>query len=112
MIIGPVMNALDKTWHPEHFVCAQCSRTFPDGNFVEHEGKAYCEDDYNELFGARCAHCMKPITDTCISAIGRVYHPDHFFCAGCGCELRGQVCSSIQYTLFILMFICAAIQGA
>lgn len=90
MIIGPVVNGMDKQWHPEHFVCAQCGRPFPAGNFVEHEGKAYCEDDYNELFGARCNYCMKPITDTCINAIGKVYHPEHFYCAGCSTELRGK----------------------
>ena len=87
------MNAMEKTWHAEHFVCAQCGRTFPGGNFLEMDGKAYCEDDYNELFGPKCAFCMKPITDTCINAVGRTYHPDHFYCNSCGIELRGKVSS-------------------
>lgn len=90
MIIGAVVNAMDKQWHAEHFVCAQCGRPFPNGNFLEMEGRPYCEDDYNELFGPKCAYCTKPITDTCINAVGRTYHPDHFYCHNCGTELRGK----------------------
>lgn len=90
MIIGAVVNAMEKQWHAEHFVCAQCGRPFPGGNFLEQDGRPYCEDDYNELFGPKCAFCMKPITDTCINAVGRVYHPDHFYCSSCGTELRGK----------------------
>jgi len=89
-IIGPVVNALEQTWHPEHFLCAQCGKPFRGGNFVEQDGKAYCDDDFNELYGPKCATCLKPITDKCINAIGKVYHPEHFFCAGCGTELRGK----------------------
>jgi formylmethanofuran dehydrogenase subunit E len=90
MIIGAVTNAMEKTWHAEHFVCTQCGRPFPNGAFVEMDGKPYCEEDYNELFGPKCAFCMKPITDTCITAVGRAYHPEHFYCNSCGVELRGK----------------------
>jgi hypothetical protein len=37
VVIGKVVNALGKTWHPEHFVCCTCSQPFPGGKFVEHE---------------------------------------------------------------------------
>lgn len=90
MIIGPVINAMEKTWHPEHFVCTQCGRSFPENDFLEHEGKPYCEADYNELFGPKCTFCNGPITETIINALGRSYHPEHFFCTGCNVELRGK----------------------
>lgn len=90
MVIGPVTNALDKQWHPECFVCMACRKPFKSGNFVEHDGKPYCDDDFNNLFGPKCAGCLKPVTDKCINAVGKTYHPECFYCAGCGTELRGK----------------------
>ena len=49
------ITALNKNWHPEHFVCAACRKPFGTANFVEKDGKAYCRRDYEELFGLRCA---------------------------------------------------------
>eukprot|EP01112_Ceratiomyxa_fruticulosa_P004300 TRINITY_DN1478_c0_g1_i2.p1 TRINITY_DN1478_c0_g1~~TRINITY_DN1478_c0_g1_i2.p1 ORF type:complete len:450 (-),score=81.48 TRINITY_DN1478_c0_g1_i2:268-1617(-) len=90
MVIGPVINAMDKSWHPDHFICANCNKPFPGGNFVEQDDKPYCDDCYSEFFGPRCHTCLKPIADKCINACGRVYHPEHFFCNDCGTELRGK----------------------
>jgi len=90
MVIGPVINAMDKQWHPECFVCAACKKPFKGGNFVEQDGKPYCDDDFNNLFGPKCPNCTKPVTDKCINAIGKMYHPECFYCAGCGTELRGK----------------------
>jgi paxillin len=36
------VTALNNTWHPEHFFCAQCGRPFGDEGFHEKDGKAYC----------------------------------------------------------------------
>jgi len=90
MIIGVCINALGKTYHKEHFVCNHCNLPFPGGQYIEHEGNPYCDKDYNELFCPRCASCKQPISDKCISALGRKYHPDHFTCAGCGMNLVGK----------------------
>jgi len=57
---------------------------------VEQDGKPYCDDDFNNLFGPKCATCLKPIVDKCISAVGNTYHPECFFCEGCGIGLRGK----------------------
>jgi len=89
MIIGVTTNALGKSYHPEHFVCAYCKLPFRN-NFIEHENKLYCEDDYLELFSPRCHSCQKAIEDTCINAVGNKYHPDCFVCSGCGDKLRGK----------------------
>jgi len=90
MIIGICINALGKAFHPDHFVCNHCNKPFPGGNFVEHEGEPYCETDYNSLFCARCHGCQQPITDKCVSAAGKKFHPDHFTCTGCGMSLIGK----------------------
>jgi hypothetical protein len=90
MILGQVLNAIGKTYHPNHFVCTHCNQPFPAGVFVEHEEKPYCEAHYNELFCPRCANCSQPITDKCVTAFGNKYHPQHFTCTGCGLNLVGK----------------------
>ena len=43
-------NALDQTWHKDHFVCTECKEPFPDLGFFEKDKKPYCENDYRRLF--------------------------------------------------------------
>lgn len=60
-IIKGYIKALGKLWHEEHFVCTKCAK--PIGKrFFERNARAYCKDDYLELFGEKCALCHKPIT--------------------------------------------------
>lgn len=77
------IDALGRTWHPEHFFCSQCGCNFPDGKFIEHEGKAYCEEDYNNMFASNCGRCNKPILDDLIEAMGQLWHGDCFHCTTC-----------------------------
>lgn len=58
-----VVIALGKMWHPEHYVCCQCGEELGHRNFFERAGKAYCEDDYHDMFSPRCAYCNGPIKD-------------------------------------------------
>ncbi|VDP07153.1 unnamed protein product [Soboliphyme baturini] len=83
-IIGQVVIALGKMWHPEHFVCAHCGEEIGHDNFFERSGRGYCENDYHNLFSPRCAYCNGPIKDKCITALDTTWHPEHFFCAQCG----------------------------
>ncbi|KAG5896459.1 hypothetical protein JTB14_002600 [Gonioctena quinquepunctata] len=83
-IVGQVITALGKTWHPEHFTCAHCSQELGTRNFFEREAKPYCEPDYHNLFSPRCAYCNGPILDKCVTALEKTWHMDHFFCAQCG----------------------------
>lgn len=62
-IVGQVITALGKTWHPEHFTCAHCTQELGTRNFFEREGKPFCETDYHNLFSPRCAYCNGPILD-------------------------------------------------
>jgi len=90
MVIGVCLNALGKSYHGDCFVCNHCNKPFPGGAFVEHEGNPYCETDYNQLFCARCQVCQTPITDKCVNAAGKKFHPEHFACSGCGENLVGK----------------------
>ncbi|KAK9881781.1 hypothetical protein WA026_017299 [Henosepilachna vigintioctopunctata] len=83
-IVGQVITALGKTWHPEHFTCTHCSQELGTRNFFEREGKPYCEVDYHNLFSPRCAYCNGPILDKCVTALEKTWHMEHFFCAQCG----------------------------
>ncbi|CAG8461130.1 6435_t:CDS:2 [Diversispora eburnea] len=83
-ISGTVLSALGKKWHPEHFTCTHCNNTLEHVGFFEKDGKPYCHLDYHELFSQRCASCNTPIEGQQISALGKVWHPGHFFCRECG----------------------------
>ncbi|XP_026476830.1 paxillin-like isoform X2 [Ctenocephalides felis] len=83
-IVGQVITALGKTWHPEHFVCNHCNQELGTRNFFERDGHPYCEPDYHNLFSPRCAYCNGAILDKCVTALEKTWHTEHFFCAQCG----------------------------
>jgi endogenous inhibitor of DNA gyrase (YacG/DUF329 family) len=76
---GFEIESLGGWFHADCFNCDVCKRPFDDEYpFVPHEGKAYCEVHYEELFLPSCAACQKPITDGKISnAFGRTFHARH-----------------------------------
>ena len=74
------VTALNATWHPEHFFCAQCGRPFGDDGFHEKDGKAFCRADYFEMFAPKCGGCARAIVDNYISALSRHWHPECFAC--------------------------------
>ncbi|KJH51006.1 LIM domain protein [Dictyocaulus viviparus] len=85
-IIGQVVIALGKMWHPEHYTCFECGLELGNRNFFERNGRAYCEEDYHNHFSPRCASCNGPIKDRCVSALKKNYHVQCFTCAECGQE--------------------------
>uniref|UniRef100_A0A915CD47 LIM zinc-binding domain-containing protein n=1 Tax=Parascaris univalens TaxID=6257 RepID=A0A915CD47_PARUN len=89
-IVGQVVIALGKMWHPEHYVCCQCGEELGHRNFFERGGKAYCENDYHDIFSPRCAYCNGPIKDRCVTALGKTFHAEHFVCAECGREFGDE----------------------
>ncbi|KAM6460635.1 leupaxin isoform 2-T2 [Liasis olivaceus] len=83
-IAGKVVTALGKIWHPEHFTCAQCGKEVGSLPFYERDNKAYCQEDYHQLFSPRCAYCTAPIREKILTAMDQTWHPEHFFCTHCG----------------------------
>ncbi|KAI8895646.1 hypothetical protein BC833DRAFT_600484 [Globomyces pollinis-pini] len=85
------IDALESWFHINCFRCLVCKRLFGDDfPYVPHEGKAYCEQHYQELFLSNCAACGEPITDGKIShAFGRVFHSRHLRCTICKHRIRG-----------------------
>jgi len=45
------VTALDRAWHPEHFVCAACGKPIGRASFYAHEDKPYCKACYGKRIG-------------------------------------------------------------
>ncbi|MEX2684363.1 MAG: protein DA1 [Candidatus Sigynarchaeota archaeon] len=72
------VKALGKTWHPEHFTCAACGRSLVDSPYFERAGKLYCQLDFKNLVGVKCAVCGDVIEGTFLKNYwGDVYHARH-----------------------------------
>ncbi|CAG7817040.1 unnamed protein product [Allacma fusca] len=80
-------NAMGKTWHPQCFKCAVCSKKLSPSNFFERDGIPYCEDDYHNKFSPKCAGCAAPIKENPLHAMNKTWHPNCFKCAVCGKKL-------------------------
>lgn len=109
------VTALEKTWHTEHFFCAQCGQQFGEEGFHERDGKPYCRADYFDMFAPKCGGCSKPIMENYISALNTQWHPDCFVCKvstsllktlsrqslveNCNMNATGNVCSLTQIPL-------------
>lgn len=62
-ITGHYTTALGESWHPDHFVCAQCRKPFAGKSFYEREHKAYCENCFHGRFSPRCQICGATMRD-------------------------------------------------
>uniref|UniRef100_A0A671YKC2 Transforming growth factor beta-1-induced transcript 1 protein n=1 Tax=Sparus aurata TaxID=8175 RepID=A0A671YKC2_SPAAU len=82
-VVGQVVTALGKVWHPEHFVCSECEIELGSRNFFEKDGRPYCESDYFTLFSPHCAQCNKPILNKMVTALDKNWHPECFCCVKC-----------------------------
>lgn len=88
-ITGAYITAMDKTWHAECFRCEQCGKPFRGKQYMEHDGRPYCEDCYHELFSPRCAVCGDPLRkEFLINSWGDQFHArhkdEHPECYSCG----------------------------
>jgi len=81
-IVGQAVNAIGRRWHPEHFVCTICGSSFSDGKYFEKDGKPYCDKDYKTKF-LNCRSCGQPITGEAVTALGAMWHSEHFSCQVC-----------------------------
>ncbi|KAL0984487.1 hypothetical protein UPYG_G00142130 [Umbra pygmaea] len=82
-VVGQVVTALGRVWHPEHFVCSECEMELGSRNFFEKDGRPYCETDYFTLYSPHCAHCNKPILNKMVTALDKNWHPECFCCVKC-----------------------------
>eukprot|EP01126_Amoeba_proteus_P061017 TRINITY_DN8148_c0_g2_i2.p1 TRINITY_DN8148_c0_g2~~TRINITY_DN8148_c0_g2_i2.p1 ORF type:complete len:235 (-),score=31.87 TRINITY_DN8148_c0_g2_i2:249-953(-) len=91
-IVGRMVSAVGKTYHPEHFVCDYCSQPFPGGKFMISPNKdLLCETDFMEIYAKICAICNEIIRGRVVTiSSGLAFHSEHFICVGCGTNLVGK----------------------
>ncbi|OXA50003.1 Paxillin [Folsomia candida] len=82
-IMGAMVTALDKMWHPEHFLCVHCGIELRSPMYLEHDGQPYCKVCHGKLFLPPCAGCGKDITGNYIKAMEKIWHPPCFQCTRC-----------------------------
>ncbi|XP_036429188.1 transforming growth factor beta-1-induced transcript 1 protein-like isoform X1 [Colossoma macropomum] len=82
-VVGQVVTALGRVWHPEHFVCSECECELGNRNFFEKDSRPYCEPDYFSLYSPHCAQCNKPILNKMVTALDKNWHPECFCCVKC-----------------------------
>lgn len=80
IIKGPYISALGKSWHPDHFVCTECSAPFQGNQFHKHGDRPYCEKHFNLLFAEKCGKCGLNIEGQVFEALEKKYHLDCFTC--------------------------------
>ncbi|KAI7820313.1 hypothetical protein BC939DRAFT_399597 [Gamsiella multidivaricata] len=83
-ISGMMITAMGKRWHSDHFVCCVCDQNLEHVQFFQRDGLPYCHLDYHEKFSPKCGHCNSAIENECLTALGKSWHPGHFFCRECG----------------------------
>ncbi|CAD5231789.1 unnamed protein product [Bursaphelenchus xylophilus] len=77
------ISALGKTYHQEHFTCAQCGKALDSEGYHEKDGYAYCNEDFYQTYAPKCKGCEKPITAKFITALDTHWHPECFVCDVC-----------------------------
>ena len=81
---GQALIALDLHWHVWCFKCSHCKVPL-HGEYVAKEGRAYCEKDYQKLFGITCVYCKRYITGKVLQAgEAHHFHPSCARCSKCG----------------------------
>ncbi|EGC37101.1 hypothetical protein DICPUDRAFT_54237 [Dictyostelium purpureum] len=77
--------------HSEHYRCEECGCEFNVGKTChEYEGRLYCYEDYQKQILNICGSCAKPIVGRSITALGKVWHPEHFTCTTCQVPFAGS----------------------
>lgn len=82
-ILGEIIQAMGKTYHPEHFICYNCRDPLGTRPFFEVKGNTFCEKCFQGIHCPPCAHCGKPVVDRTITALGKSWHVEHFICTQC-----------------------------
>lgn len=83
MCFQPCVQAIGKTYHPDHFTCNNCGKQIGSEGFNVDRGMPYCEPCYKDMFCIKCAGCRKAIGggDRWVEAIGDSWHAHCFKCS-------------------------------
>uniref|UniRef100_A0A3Q0S589 LIM homeobox transcription factor 1-alpha n=1 Tax=Amphilophus citrinellus TaxID=61819 RepID=A0A3Q0S589_AMPCI len=84
------------SWHEGCLQCSECQQPLADTCYSR-DTKLYCKNDYQQLFAARCSHCLEKIvpTEFVMRAQDSVYHLSCFCC----CVCQRQLCKGDKFVL-------------
>uniref|UniRef100_A0A1I8IS40 Adaptor protein enigma n=1 Tax=Macrostomum lignano TaxID=282301 RepID=A0A1I8IS40_9PLAT len=94
-IVGPVVRALQASWHPTCFACHRCGRVLADA-FVKSLGRALCrecnlEERMQSTVRYLCKRCKDFVDEAeLLRYRGDNYHAYHFACTTCRIELTAE----------------------
>ncbi|MBI2419487.1 MAG: protein DA1 [Ignavibacteriales bacterium] len=83
------------TYHPEHFLCAECKKPI-QGTFTKFNSIYFHQECAAQKAGLLCAYCKKSLEDQFITWEQKLYHSDCFKnfvvpkCVICGKPIEGE----------------------
>jgi hypothetical protein len=97
---GGFVTVKGLSFHPQHFVCANCGTSLQSGLGSSSNGvyifesfgtkpRAMCGCCHASASGRICCSCSKPIVGSHVVADGRQYHSSCWTCADCKRALTG-----------------------
>ncbi|CAF3145155.1 unnamed protein product [Rotaria socialis] len=93
-IVGRIIRALQKCFHPDCFRCQLCQAPLIETGFSKYNEKALCRDCHVKekakdahLSKQSCATCHQMIDNKYVKFKGDFHHSYHFQCASCQAEL-------------------------
>ncbi|XP_054857591.1 filamin-binding LIM protein 1 isoform X2 [Eublepharis macularius] len=78
----PAIQAMNKQYHAECFLCRVCHSALAGQPFFQKEGRPLCAACYKNTL-EKCAKCQALILDQIVRAVGSRYHPECFVCVEC-----------------------------
>lgn len=92
-IEGDYVQAMGKTFHVDHFFCAQCGKPFQEGQ--QHhiiEGHAYCSPCHDVKTAEKCWRCSHVfnVNDPIIEVLDRLWCETCYSCEECGVGLKEE----------------------
>ncbi|KAG9465511.1 hypothetical protein GDO78_018171 [Eleutherodactylus coqui] len=90
-----LLKAMGKSYHPECFTCAVCSRPLQGEPFiVDQNSLPHCVADYHRKYAPRCSVCGEPIAPepgrdetVRVVALEKNFHMMCYKCEDCACPL-------------------------
>ncbi|GAM19908.1 hypothetical protein SAMD00019534_030830, partial [Acytostelium subglobosum LB1] len=89
---GQVLQALDKSWHPQCFKCEKCNKdlTKPGESIKKGaNGSPLCGPCAGTT-SSKCGGCDKPVMGQGLEALDKKWHPQCFQCRGCNKKLNEE----------------------
>jgi len=96
VIEGRITTAMDHSWHPSCFVCAECKNGFGGKSFFTKNGQPVC-DNCHVNSAPVCGGCTNKVTGRYLTAFDKKWHPECFICTECRKPFEGGKFKLLPY---------------